>query len=101
MNYQLLLECYSTGTEMTEDELQMLEIELDTQIESIKVSRTQGCLEIAPKHICEAALVCEGSIWITCLASVLDKCSLPSLGQKAKGAIVFDELVRQGYVITD
>ena len=101
MNYQLLLECYSTGTEMTEDELQMLEIELDTQIESIKVSRTQGCLEIAPKHICEAALVCEGSSWITCLASVLDKCSPLSLGQKAKGAIVFDELVRQRYVITD
>ena len=101
MNYQLLLECFSSGSEMTKDELQMLEIELDTQIESIKVSRTQGCLQIAPKHICEAALVCEGSIWITCLASVLDKCSPPSLGQKAKGAIVFDELVRQGYVIAD
>ena len=101
MNYQLLLECYSSGTEITEDELQMLEIELDTQIESIKVSRTQGCLKIAPKHICKAALVCEGSVWITCLASVLDKCSPPSLGQKAKGAIVFDELVRLGYVIID
>ena len=101
MNYQLLLECYSSGSEMTKDELQMLEIELDTQIESIKVSRTQGCLKIAPKHICKASLVCEGSAWISCLASVLDKCSPPSLGQKAKGAIVFDELVRQGYVITD
>ncbi len=101
MNYQLLLECYASGSEMSEDELQMLEIELDTQIESIKVSRTQGCLKIAPKHICKAALVCEGSVWITCLASVLDKCSPPSLGQKAKGAIVFDELVRQGYVIID
>ena len=101
MNYQLLLECYASGSEMSEDELQMLEIELDTQIESIKVSRTQGCLKIAPKHICNATLVCDGSCWITCLASVLDKCSPPSLGQKAKGAIVFDELVRQGYVITD
>ncbi len=101
MNYPLLLECYSSGSEMTKDELQMLEIELETQIESIKVSRTQGCLRIAPKHICKAALVCEGSAWITCLASVLDKCSPPSLGQKAKGAIVFDELVRQGYVFTE
>ena len=101
MNYQLLLECYSSGTEMTKDELQMLNIELDTQIESIKVSRTQGCLQIAPKHICKVSLVCEGSFWITCLAAVLDKCSPSSLGQKAKGAIVFDELVRQGYVITD
>ena len=59
MNYQLLLECYSSGSEMTKDELQMLEIELDTQIESIKVSRTQGSLKMAPKHICQAALVCE------------------------------------------
>ena len=86
---------------MTMDELQMLEIELDTQIESIKVSRTQGCLKIAPKHICQAALVCGGSTWITCLAAVLDKCLPPSIGQKAKGAIVFDELVRQGYFIID
>ena len=101
MNYQLLLECYSSGSEMTKDELQMLEIELDTQIESIKISRTQGCMKIAPIHICKAALVCEGSVWITCLASVLDKCSPPSLGQKAKSAIVYDELVRQRYVITE
>ena len=101
MNYQFLLECYASRSEITKDELQMLEIELGTQIESIKVSRTQGCLKIAPKHICKAALVCEGSTWITCLASVLDKCSPPYLGQKSKGAIVFDELVRHGYVITD
>ena len=26
MNYQLLLECYASGSEMSEDELQMLEI---------------------------------------------------------------------------
>ena len=101
MNYQLLLECYASGSKMSQDELQMLEIELDTQIESIKFSRTQGCLKIAPKQICKAALVSEGSAWITCLASVLDKCSPPSLGHKAKGALVFDELVRQGYLITD
>ena len=101
MNYQLLLECYASGSEMSQDELQMLELELDTQIESIKVSRTQGCLEIAPTHICKALLVCEGSAWITCLASVLDKCSPLSLGQKARGAILFDELVRHGYVMTD
>ena len=97
MNYQLLLECYSSGSEMTKDELQMLEIELDTQIESIKVSRNQGCLKIAPKHICQAALVCEGSTWITCLASVIDKCSPPSLGSKSRGAQVYDELVQHGY----
>ena len=76
----------------------MLEIELYTQIESIKVSRTQGCLQIAPKHICKSALVCEGSTWITCLAALIDKFSPPSLGSKSRGAVVFDELVRQGYL---
>ncbi len=97
MNYQMLIECYASGSDITKDEIQMLEIELDTQIESIKVSRTQGCLEIAPKHICHASFVCEGSIWITCLASVLDKFTPPVLGEKSRGAKVFDELVRQGY----
>ena len=96
MNYQLLLECYSEGSELTNDELQMLLLELDTQIESIKVSRNQGCLKIAPIHICKASLVCEGSAWITCLAAVIDICLPPSLGQKAKGAIVFDDLVKHG-----
>ena len=95
MNYQLLIEFYSSGSKMTKDELQMLEIEFDTQIESIKVSYTQGCLKIAPNHICQAANVSEGSFWITCLAAVLDKCSPPSIGKKAKGAILFDELFRQ------
>jgi hypothetical protein len=36
MNYQLLLECYCSGSEMTKDELKMLEIELDTQIKVLK-----------------------------------------------------------------
>ncbi len=101
MNYQMFLECYASGSDITEAELQMLEIELFTQIESIKVSRTQGCLEIAPKHICNTAHVCEGSSWITCLASVLDKFSPPQLGDKARGAKVFDELVRQRYINSD
>ena len=101
MNYQLLLECYSSGTYLTKDELQMLDIELDSQLESIKVSATQGCLQSAPKSICDAAFVCESSFWITCLAAVLDKCSPRPLGFKAKGAIVFDELVSQGYVVSD
>tara|TARA_B100000700_G_scaffold325175_1_gene433233 strand:- start:4999 stop:5304 length:306 start_codon:yes stop_codon:yes gene_type:complete len=101
MNYQLLLEVFASGSEISKNELLMLEIELYAQIESIKDSRTHGCLEIAPNYICNAALVCKGSFWITCLAAVLDKCSPPSSVQKAKGTIVFDELVRQGYVATD
>ena len=92
------MECYASGSAISGDELQMLEIEIYTQIESIKISLTQGFLQIAPKHICKSALVCEGSIWITCLAALIDKCSPPSLGSKSRGAEVFDELARQGYL---
>ena len=61
MNYQILLESYCAGEGINKDELSLLELELDSQLESIKFSRTQGCTEKAPKHICEAAQVCEGS----------------------------------------
>ena len=61
MNYQILLESYAAGECINKDELSLLELELDAQLASIKFSRTQGCTEIAPQHICEAAQVCEGS----------------------------------------
>ena len=101
MNYQLLLECHSQGTEITKQEAELLDLELYSQIESIKVSRTQGCLEIAPDHICKTSQVCKGSIWITCLAAVLDQVSPVKMGTKATGAQVFDELVKNCYLETD
>ncbi len=98
MNYQLLLECYCSGTGLTKMETELLDLELYSQIQSIKVSSSQGCLEVAPDHICEIAQVSIGSMWITCLAAVLDQLSPISLGGKARGAKVFDELVRNGYL---
>ena len=101
MNYQLLLECHAQGTKITKQEAELLDIELYSQIESIKVSRTQGCLEIAPDHICKTSLVCHGSNWITCLAAVLDQDFPVTMGEKARGAQVFDELIKNGYLVTD
>ena len=101
MNYQMLLECHAAGTEITTQEAQILELELDSQIASIKVSRMQGCLKIAPDHICKAAFVCKGSLWITCFASILDKINPVPIGNKARGPKVFDELVKNGYLSTD
>ncbi len=101
MNYQLLLECYSVGTEITKLEAELLDLELYSQIESIKVSSSQGCLQVAPDHICGASRVCNGSLWITCLAAVLDRLIPPSLGVKARGAKVFDELLKNGYQVSD
>ena len=62
------------GTEITKLEAELLDLELYSQMESIKVSSSQGCLEVAPAHICNVAFVCEGSDWITCLVAVLDNC---------------------------
>ena len=97
MNYQMLLECHAAGTEITKKEAELLDLELDSQIASIKVSRTQGCVEVAPDHICEAAYVCKGSFWITCFAAVLDQINPVPIGEKARGATVFDALINNDY----
>ena len=99
MNYQMLLECHAAGTAITKKEAVILDLELDSQIASIKVSRTQGCIEIAPEHICQSALVCKGSFWITCFAAVLDQINPVPMGAKARGATVFEELEKNGYVV--
>jgi len=101
MNYQLILECYAVGTEITTQEAKLLDLELQSQIESITVCSRQGCLKIAPDHICMTSLVCKGSFWITCLAAVLDKLLPVPPVNKARGAIVFDELVSLGYLVAD
>ena len=42
MNYQILLESYAAGEGISKDELSLLELEIDSQLEFIKYSRTQG-----------------------------------------------------------
>ncbi len=98
MNYQMLLECYAKGITISNTEAELLDVELYSQLESIKVSRSQGCTEIAPDHICHCSMVCKGSYWITCLAAVLDRLMPPAFGTKARGAIVVDELLKNGYL---
>lgn len=95
----MLLECHAAGTLISKEEAQLLDLELESQIESIKVSRTQGCIEVAPNHICHATSVCDKSLWITCLAAVLDHLTPVSIGTKSRGARVFDELVRNGFLM--
>ncbi len=95
----MLLECHAAGTAITKQEAELLELELDSQIASIKASRTQGCITAAPDHICKAASVRTGSFWITCFAAVLDQVNPVPIGTKARGATIFDELVNYGYKI--
>ena len=99
MNYQILLESYAAGEGINKDELSLLELELDSQLESIKFSRTQGCTEKAPKHICEAAQVCESSSWITCFASILDKVNPLALAEKSRAAKVIEVHLDNNYLM--
>ena len=97
MNYQLLLEYYAEGIEISQLEAELLDIELYTQIESFKLSSRQGCIAVAPETVCKKARVCEGSLWITCLAAVLDQLMPPSLGKKSREAKVVDELGNRAF----
>ena len=73
MNYQMLPDCHAAGTAITKKEAVILDLELDSQIASIKVSRTQGCIEIAPDHICQSALVCKVAFGLLALLLYLIK----------------------------
>ena len=47
MNYQLLIESYSFGTSLSEQEIQLLSLELETQIMNINISTEFGCFKSA------------------------------------------------------
>ena len=48
MNYQLLIESYSFGTSLSEQEIELLSLELETQIMNINISTDFGCFKSAP-----------------------------------------------------
>ena len=98
MNYQLLIESYSFGTTLTKSEIKLLDLELDTQILNLEISIESGCLQSAPTHICKGLKLRKGSLWITCLAEVIDLHQVHKVG-KTNGAKVYDELLKRGLVI--
>ena len=53
MNYQLLIESYSLGSSLSEQEIQLQSLELETQIMNINIATEFGCFKSAPSHICE------------------------------------------------
>ena len=98
MNYQLLIESYSFGTSLTEQEIELLSLELETQIMNINISTDFGCFKSAPTHICEGLNLKKDTYWIMCLAEILDLHKPPKFG-KTKSVEVFDLLLKKGLVI--
>ena len=98
MNYQLLIESYSFGTALSEQEIELLTLELETQIMNFNISKEFVFLESAPSHICESLNLKKDTYWIMCLAEILDLHRPPKLG-KTKSVEVFDLLLKKGLVI--
>ena len=98
MNYQLLIESYSFGTSLSEQEIELLCLEFETQIMNLNISTEFGCFNYAPSHICEALNLKKNTYWIMCLAEILDLHRPPKLG-KTKSVEVFDLLLEKGLVI--
>ena len=98
MNYQLLIESYSLGTSLSEQEIELLSLELETQIININISTEFSCLKSAPSHICESLNLKKDTFWIMCLAEILDLHKPSKLG-KTRSVEVFDLLLKKGLVI--
>jgi len=98
MNYQLLIESYSFGTSLSEQEIELLSLELETQIMNISISTEFSCFKSAPIHICEGLNLKKDTYWIMCLAEILDLHKPPKFG-KTKSVEVFDLLLEKGLVI--
>ena len=98
MNYQLLIESYSFGTTLSNQEIELLTLELETQIMNMNISTDFGCFKSAPSHICKGLNLRKGTSWIMCLAEILDIHNPPKIG-KIKSVKVYDLLLEKGLVI--
>tara|TARA_Y100001968_G_scaffold208781_1_gene191884 strand:- start:90 stop:389 length:300 start_codon:yes stop_codon:yes gene_type:complete len=98
MNYQLLIESYSFGTTLNKKEIELLCLELDTQIINLDISSDKSFLVSAPSHICKGLNLRKGTFWICCLAEVIDK-HKPLKDGKTNGAKIYDELLKRNLVI--
>ena len=98
MNYQLLIESYSFGIPLSDQEIELLSLELETQIMNINISKEVVCFKSAPSHICEGLNFKKDTYWIMCLAEILDL-HKPSKFGKTKSVEVFDLLLEKGLVV--
>ena len=98
MNYQLLIESYSFGTTLSNQEIELLTLELETHIMNMNISTDFGCFKSAPSHICKGLNLRKGTSWIMCLAEVLD-IHKPTKTGKTKSVKVYDLLLKKGLVI--
>ena len=97
MNYQLLIESYSFGTSLSQQEIELLSLELETQIKNINISTEFSCFKSSASHICKGLNLKKDTYWIICLDEIIDLHKPPKFG-KTKSVEVFDLLLKKGLV---
>ncbi len=97
MNYQLLIDSYSFGSTLSNQEIELLSLELETQVMNMNISRDFDCFKSAPTHICKNLNLKKGTLWIMCLAEILDIHKPTKIG-KTKSFKVYDLLLEKGLV---
>ena len=98
MNYQLLIESYSFGTILSNQVIELLTLEVETQIMNMNISNDFDCFKSAPNYLCKGLNLRNGTFWITCLAEILDIYKYPKIGKK-ESVKVYDLLLEKGLVI--
>ena len=93
-----MIESYSFGTTLSNQEIELLTLELETQIMNMNISTDFDCFKSAPNHICKCLNLRNGTFWIMCLAKILDIYKPPRVG-KTKSVKVYDLLLEKGLVI--
>ena len=94
----MLIESYSLGTNLSTQEIELLSIELETQIMNINLSKDFDCFKSAPSQICKRLNLRKGTFWIICLSEILDIHKRPKIG-KRKSVKVYDFLLKKGLII--
>ena len=98
MNYQLLVESYSFGTSLSAQEIELLTLELETQIMNIEITTDLVCFKPSPVHISTRLNLRKGTLWIMCLAEIID-IHRTSKRNKTKSVEVYELLLKKGLVI--
>ena len=86
------------GHHLSEQEIELLSLELETQIMNINISTEFGCFKSAPLIFVKGLNLKKDTSWIMCLAEILDLHKRPKFG-KTKSVEVFDLLLEKGLVI--
>ena len=97
MDYKTLIDWHCSGNILNKQDIEILEMELTQSIIDIKEISS---VDIAPPHICKVCLLSENSLWISCLAKVLDQLRPIEIGQ-SRVQKLFNLLCQYDFIIND